>query len=189
MSRPGSPIQPLAAKITQVGQRLGRLWTTEIWQPANLTDSSLRGWCYACLRVLSITWTVFVETKVPSRAAALSFSSLLGLGPMIAIAVLVGGFVLGNDNDPTVLAHKLGSLLEEVAPQLRSLQTTGNAPTTVADAVNPQLVSMLHGFVTSARSGYGGAFGALSLVLIVLLMFKAIEDAFNDIWGIRLGRS
>jgi membrane protein len=48
---------------------------------------------------------------------------------------------------------------------------------------------MLNGFITSARSGYGGVFGALSLVFIVLLMFKAVEDAFNDIWGIRLGRS
>jgi membrane protein len=28
-----------------------------------------------------------------------------------------------------------------------------------------------------------------SLILIVLLLFKSIEDAFNDIWGVRLGRS
>jgi membrane protein len=171
---------------------LSHVWRKEIWAPTHLQDSSARGWLYASLRVISITWTVFFETKVPSRAAALSFSSLLSLGPLIAIAVLVGGFVLGKNDDPNLVANKVGALLEQVAPQLRSLQpekTTADAKAAIADAVNPQLVGMLNGFITSARSGYGGVFGALSLIFIVLLMFKAIEDAFNDIWGIRLGRS
>lgn len=141
------------------------------------------------MRVISITGTVFIETKVPSRAAALSFSSLLSLGPLIAIAVLVGGFILGKNDDPNLVANQVGALLEQVAPQLRSLQTANNADATIGEAVNPELVSMLNGFITSARSGYGGVFGALSLIVIVLLMFKGVEDAFNDIWGIRLGRS
>ncbi len=150
---------------------------------------SARGWLYACLRVVSITWTVFFETKVPSRAAALSFSSLLSLGPLIAIAVLVGGFVLGKNDDPNFVANKVGILLEQVAPQLRSLQSVDGANVQLGETVNPQIVAMINGFITSARNGYGGVFGALSLIFIVLLMFKAVEDAFNDIWGIRLGRS
>ncbi len=180
---------PLTARLARVSQRLTHVWKKEIWAPAHLQDTSTRGWFFAGMRVISITWTVFFETKVPSRAAALSFSSLLSLGPLIAIAVLVGGFILGKNDDPNLVANEVGALLEKVAPQLRSLQTANNADATVADAVNPQLVSMLNGFITSARSGYGGVFGALSLVFIVLLMFKAVEDAFNDIWGIRLGRS
>ncbi len=182
------------------------LWKKEIWSVAHLKDTSPRGWFYAFLRVISITATVFSETKVPSRAAALSFSSLLGLGPLIALAVLIGGFVVGKNDDPNFIANQIGSLLEQAAPQLRALQqeakdkareeavaAAGTGATVVApktaDAVNPQLVEMLNGFVRNARSGYGGIFGAASLLLIVLLMFKAVEDAFNDIWGIRINRS
>ncbi len=154
-----------------------------------MNDRSLRGWAFAFLRVVSITITVFLETKVASRAAALSFSSLLSLGPLVAIAVLVGGFVLGKNDDPNLVAHSIGSLLERAAPQLRSLEATPDSAVLPANAINPELIKLINGFISSARSGYGGAFGALSLILIVLLLFKAVEDAFNDIWGIRLGRS
>ena len=51
----------------------------EIWQPRYLGDKSLRGRLYAILRIISITITGIEETKSASRAAALSFSSLLGL--------------------------------------------------------------------------------------------------------------
>jgi membrane protein len=55
--------------------------------------------------------------------------------------------------------------------------------------VNPQLVAMINGFIRGARSSTAGVVGALSLVVIVLLLFKSIEDAFNEIWGVRRGRS
>jgi membrane protein len=185
----GPPPATLTARLSSFRQRLTHVWKKEIWASAHLQGSSPRGWLFACLRVISITGTVFIETKVPSRAAALSFSSLLSLGPLIAIAVLVGGFILGKNDDPNLVANQVGALLEQVAPQLRSLQTANNADATIGEAVNPEVVSMLNGIITSARSGYGGVFGALSLIVIVLLMFKGVEDAFNDIWGIRLGRS
>lgn len=183
------PSPPRSGRITVFGARLIRVWKNDIWLAANLDDNSLRGWWYACLRVISISITVFFETKAASRAAALSFSSLLSLGPLVAIAVLVGGFVLGKNDDPNLVANKIGTLLEQAAPQLRSLELAPGVASEPGAAVNPELIKLINGFITSARSGYGGAFGALSLILLVLLMFKAVEDAFNDIWGIRLGRS
>ena len=177
---------PVPAKEATARHRLVEIWRREIWLPANLKDNSPRGWLYAWLRVLSISITVFLETKAPSRAAALSFSSLLSLGPLVAIGVLVGGFVLGKEADPGVIASQIGGLLQQAAPQLKSLQS---GPGEAAITVNPELVNLVYGFIQSARSGYGGAFGALTLIFIVLLLFKAVEDAFNDIWGIRLGRS
>ena len=82
------------ASPAEHGSRIGRFFRRDIWQPEHLKDRSPRGWLYAVLRVGSITWTVFNETKAASRAAALSFSSLLGLGPLVAVAVLVGGSAL-----------------------------------------------------------------------------------------------
>ena len=98
--------EPSPAEKPPRRSRLAEIWQREIWLPANLKDNSARGWLYACLRVLSISVTVFLETKAPSRAAALSFSSLLSLGPLVAIGVLVGGFVLGKDADPGVIDRK-----------------------------------------------------------------------------------
>src|SRR5208282_4287640 len=82
--------------LTGTGSRLGRLWRQDIWQASILNERSPRGWFYASLRVVSTMATTFSETKTASRAADLSFSSLLGLGPLIAIGMLVASTLFGQ---------------------------------------------------------------------------------------------
>ncbi len=178
------------SRLPRLRERVARFLEKDIWEQSRLIDQSPRGWYCAALRVASITWTVFLETKIPARAAALSFSSMLGLGPLIAIAVLIGGFVLGSNSDPDLVANKIGQIMEKVAPQLRQLNPASSGTDQAAGvAVSPEIVKVINGIIAGARSGAAGVAGAFSLILIVLLLFKSIEDAFNDIWGVRLGRS
>ncbi|MEO6006091.1 MAG: YihY/virulence factor BrkB family protein [Opitutus sp.] len=204
-----------------------RVYRKEIWQPGQLKKFSPKACLYATLRVISITWTVFNETKAASRAAALSFSSLLGLGPLVAITVLIAGFTLDEKESPQLAANTLGRLISFVAPQLSKypqevLEKRVAQNETAADGkspaeppkpqfpappefravdpahpqnllepepVNPKVVELLNNFIIGARSGSAGAFGFLSLILIVLVLFKTVEDTFNEIWGVRSGRS
>ena len=149
-----------------------------------MNDTSPKGRLYAVLRAVSITLTVVAEARIASRAAALSFSSLLGLGPLIAIAVLVAGFVLGK-NDSNLVADSLNRIVKVVAPQIAQYERL----TQTTNEVNPQLVDVINHIITASRSSSAGALGVFSLLLIVLLLFKSIEDTFNDIWGVRQGRS
>lgn len=218
------------SSLLQRWQHLRQLYQQEIWQPGQLRRFSPLALIYAALRVLSITWTVFTETKAASRAAALSFSSLLGLGPLVALTVLVAGFALDN-KDPNLAANTLSRLINFIAPQVgqyskiaenaprrgedgAAATTTDrandadntSAPTTAPTApaaptasliptpagdgqLNPRLVRMMNNFIAQGRSGSAGTFGFFSLVLIVLLLFKTVEDTFNEIWGVRSGRS
>jgi Predicted membrane protein len=202
-------------RFSQHWKRFVQLYQTEIWEPGQLREFSLRSCSYAVLRVLSITWTVFTETKAASRAAALSFSSLLGLGPLVALAVLIAGFALDN-KDPNLAANTLSRLIYFVAPQVAQYSKlphhddtpppNTSAPTPAEDSsadspqlsatsdatdvqVNPRLVSMMNNFISQGRSGSAGVVGFFSLVMIVLLLFKTVEDTFNEIWGVRGGRS
>ena len=107
----------------------------------------------------------------------------------------------GQDNDPNLVANKLSDLIKLAAPQLAQLETMNNQQADAARAgtapgagtqniaVNPKLVDLINGIIAGAHSSSAGVFGALSLIFIVLLLFKSVEDAFNDIWGVRLGRS
>jgi membrane protein len=151
----------------------------KIWQPAYLSDHSLRGQLYAILRVVSITLTGLKETRATSRAAALSFSTLLGLGPLIGLAALVAGFAVGQ-SDAGLIANKLGELLRFVAPSVSQYEQ---------GAANPELVSLIQNFIAGTRSSAGGIISVVSIILIVLLLFTSIEEVFNDIWGVRRGRS
>lgn len=180
-----------AQASTSLGQRLDDAWTRflqiyrrEIWQVGTPTDRTLKGAFFGVLRVVSITLTAFDQSRIVSRAAALSFSSLLGLGPLLAIAILVAGFAVGQDN-PHMVADTITRILKFVAPQIQQYEYV----TQTATDINPDIVNVINGIIEAAQSGSAGALSAFSLIVIVLLLFKSIEDAFNDIWGVRQGRS
>ena len=176
--------------LATIWQRLVSTYRTEIWHPRHLGDKSLRGRFYALVRVASITWTGLEETQAASRAAALSFSSMLSLGPLIALIVLIAGFMLDKQN-PTLAAQTLSEILGKIAPQLQHLAPTSPLPTgAVGQSVqNPELVQMIEGFITGSRNSAVGAMGAISLIIIVLQLFTSVETTFNEIWGVRQGRS
>lgn len=230
----------------QLWQRAARLYSRDIWRNEYLDGRGPRARFYAFLRVISITITGVVETKSASRAAALSFSTLLGLGPLMAIAVLVAGFVLDRQ-DPDLAVNTLNRLVKFVAPQITQYErleaekkaanpapppdaeTTAPPPTQVptsstppaptapksdivsaanlhlspsapapatepSDAAavaagNPELVEMINGFITGSKSSTAGIVGVVTLIVIVLQLFTSVENAFNEIWGVRQGRS
>lgn len=183
--------------------RLRHLWTHDIWLNVGGRDRSLRARFCAVLRVISITVSGLLEIKVAARAAALSFSSLLSFGPLVALTVLVSGFALG-DRDPAVLAQSVGRVLSFIAPHVGHYDDTATAvPQLRAAPAGPDLsaapapvsaetatlVSLISDFITHSRSGAAGALGLLTLLVIVVSLFSTIENTFNDIWGVRRGRT
>lgn len=235
----------------QLWQRAHSLYTRDIWRNEYLHGRGPKARFYALLRIVSITLTGIVETKSPSRAAALSFSTLLGLGPLMAIAVLVAGFVLDRQ-DPDLAVNTLNRLIKFVAPQVtqyEQLEARKNAsatpPATRSDVVaaanlnlpppspaetvrsptappppappapgsdsdttpappgatpatdtpdgsvpvNPELVELINGFITGSQSSTAGIVGVVTLIFIVLQLFTSVENAFNEIWGVRQGRT
>ncbi len=190
-------------------RRLEHLFRRDIWRPMALQDHPVRGRVHILLRMGSITCTGLVENHIATRAAALSYGSLLGLGPLVAIAMLVAGSVL-NQRDPTLAVNTMNRVIKFIAPQIAEYehldQRAGAPPasaeprTAVANApagavpgprpaANPALVQFINNFVAGTRSGTAGAVVVLTLILIVILLFTSVENAFNAVWGVRRGRS
>lgn len=183
-------------------ERLRRLWQEEIWSASFNRERTLRNRGYAFLRVASITVSGLQELKVATRAAALSYSSLLGLGPLVAIAVLISGFALDN-RDPAIMAQSLNRIIGFIAPQVVQYDQPADDGTEMLQPVtvgpdgrpvvrppaDPELVKLITQFISSSRSGAAGVIGVFALLIIVLQLFTSIENTFNDIWGVRRGRS
>jgi len=181
--------------------RLHRLWHRDIWAAGLTREKTLRSRGLALLRIVSITFSGLAELKVAARAAALSYSSLLGLGPLVAIAVLISGFALG-DRDPAIAAKGINDIISFIAPQVVQYQkavaeaepaATGTAAKVSATrpAADPEMVKLINNFISNSRAGSGtaGAVGVLALLFIVVLLFTSVEKTFNDIWGVRRGRN
>ena len=184
-------------RLAESYRRAELLFRRDIWRPMELHDHPVRSRVHGLLRVGSITWTSLVENHITMRAAALSYGSLLGLGPLVAIAMLVAGLVL-NQRDPTLAVNTMNRVIMFIAPQVaeyehldqRAVPSVSTEPGTVAArAANPALVRFINRIVAGTRSGTVGALGALTLILIVIQLFTSVENAFNAIWGVRRGRS
>src|SRR3954471_4490133 len=161
------PSHPLVA-------RLHRLWHHEIWSASLSRERTLRSRGLALLRIVSITLSGLNELKVAARAAALTYSSLLGLGPLVAIVVLISGFALG-DRDPALTAKGVNNVISFIAPQvvqyqravsdeeshrpnqpeLRATRPPAAAGETQAPA-DPELVKIINDFITHSHSGTAG---------------------------------
>lgn len=181
----------MSSLVRQLLQRFAALRlvvTRDIWQTHLQEDRTWRRPLYGLLRVISITLTGLREIRVFSRAAALSYSSLLGIGPLIAIAVLVAGTVLQSD-DRNIAVDGLNRLLKFIAPQLDEFErASAEAGATEGVVVNPQVVELIESFIAASQSGTLGIVGALLLVVIVIQLFISVEESFNSIWGVRQGR-
>lgn len=227
MAHVGQPTSPTKLRPADFWPRLLHIYHREIWQSAHLKARSPKGILFAVLRVVSITVTAFFESRIATRAAALSFSSLLGLGPLLVMAVLVAGFAIGpEEKDPPreggaetstptttgsataapategqdgasqttpagtsgrkrLVADSLNYVIKYIAPQVATLEGESKR----INEPNTQLVEIIDSIIAKSRSGSAATAGVSSLLLIVLLLFKSIEDTFNDIWGVRQGRS
>mgnify|MGYP006082845439 CR=1 FL=1 len=124
------------------------------------------------------------ENRLVSRAAALSFSSLIGLFPMVAITVLLSGIVLDN-TDPDLAVNKIYDAIEYITPQAKVSSDEASS----SNAQGDDIKAFMQKFIESSQSGTVGVAGMISIILIVIQLFSTIEDAFNDIWGVQRGRT
>jgi len=168
-------LQELAARTQALRQ--------DMWRTHGMEASRGKQLAFSVARVISITLSGLKENRIMARAAALSFSSLLGLGPMIALAALLSGFVL-DKTQPDMAQETIENLIAYIAPQV-TLAAEGDS----SARQQGEFSEMISQFIQASQSGTVGIGGTLVLILIVIQLFISIEDAFNDIWGVSKGRS
>lgn len=105
----------------------------------------------------------FKEHQGGLHASALTFSTILSLIPLLAIAfALLKGFGVQNVLEPFLL------------------QVAGDSEETI---------SRIIGYVNNTNVKSMGVVGLLMLVFAVISLLGDIENAFNSIWGVRQRRS
>ncbi len=153
----------------------------------------------------------FVQYRCLIRASALSYTALLALIPLLAIAISITSSLLKKEGEqqiykaidqfvsnvmPPAMVSATNLPLPHVSvttPQDHEEMTnTVVGPTDTANArVTAQIVvaQQIHEFIRNTRSGTLGVTGVLLLIFVAISMLNSIEGTFNDIWGVQRGRN
>lgn len=110
----------------------------------------------------------FSTDRVPRHAAALAFSSLLALAPMVAIAFAMLSLFSSFE-------QQIGGAFEKFIYDF------------LVPAAGDDLKSYIEQF--AGQAGKLTVFGLFFFLLTALLLLASIEKSFNDIWGVHKGRS
>jgi membrane protein len=170
------------------------------------------------LERLAHFWALVIRSFVRNRclvhASALSYTTLLALIPLLAVAISVTSSLLKSEGEekiyqvidqfvsnvmpPATLSTNDQAVSLNLSPGLSATLTPTNS---VAAASNysgndTQVVTVqreadryIHDFVQNTRSGTLGAWGTVLLIFVAISMFSRIEETFNDIWGVTRGRN
>ena len=139
----------------------------------------------------------FVNNRCPLRAAALCYTTLLALVPLLAVVFSISkSFLQSTSAD---LAPKvIDAIVARVAPQLEYVPADGQAPgagptakghVVVSTQARREVVDSIQTFIGNIDAGKLGTAGTMLLALVAVRLLMTIEQTFNDIWGVAKGRS
>ncbi len=174
--------------------RLRQLFESDIWDYGIGGEPSLKGHWIALLRILSISWSGLLRNGLFTRAAALSYSSLLALGPLVAVVVIFSSSFIQTNAET-----QIKRVLLFIAPSLKEmLALDGSPPTGAESEMANALDALLSQIVTGAESLLNqvdttgstlfGAMGSLIFIWIVIQLLTSVETTLNQIWGVHQGR-
>ena len=177
-----------------LGKRLHGFLTRDIWEYGVGGEPSLKGQWIAFLRILSIAWRGLIENHLLSRAAALSYSSLIALGPLVAVVVVLSSSFIRTDAETQIKRALLfisPSLQEMVTIQEGNESSEESQMATALDTLISQIIEgaqALLGQINTSGSKTFGFIGALILIWIVIQLLTSVETTLNQIWGVHQGR-
>lgn len=143
--------------------RLSRFLKTDVWRDNDEAEPLIR-FFFQAVRVLLLTLHGLKNRMVLLRAAALSYSTLLAIVPLLAIIVSMLKGLGFHERLEQFLIHSLA-------------------------AEHQDLISRIIGYIADTDFKALGAFGTAVLIYASVNMISNVERTFNELWGAPRNRS
>lgn len=140
---------------------------SSIWNIKLSGEPKIKAFLINALRVGTLSIRFYLKNQCSLRASALTFYSLLSIVPIVA---LMCGIAKGLGFDE--------KLRQDLADNMSS-----------HPEVAEKLLSFSDQMLLNAKSGVVAGLGVLLLIWTALKLLSSVECSFNDIWGIKHGRS
>lgn len=168
----------------------------ELWFVEKETGNPIRKHGFRLLRILILAWQGQKRNQLTIQSAALTFYSMIGIGPLVAFSIMISGFLLQKDIEATgehagindsVVVETITKAITFAAPQVTLGSDTTQGETSEAE-IAPEVLELINTFSERAKSGTVGVVGSLLLLVIGIQVLTSIEKSFNTVWGVAKGR-
>ena len=168
-----------------------------LWGKQDLRERGWRGRIKAVCRVFITSWRGLGENRIPQQSAALTYYTLMSIGPILALALTISGYILSqsNSSEDNLAKKSVVASIQWIAPQinasnLRTLseKNSSGEPTQKLHDISENLDKMVDQLLANAASSEAGLIGLFFILVLAVLMLSRVEDALNGIWGVRVGR-
>lgn len=205
-------LEQIAESALVASGPLGRTWrflARDVWRADVEGLSRARRALYRACRVLFLTARSFAGDRCLVRAAALTYTTVLSIVPLLALAfAALKGLGYYEELRATYIDRYLDGLFGTAAP----LETAVGAPAPALDDAAASLSALSRPIVerpppaptgVELRRGFDqvlnlvdrtdlkglGFLGLTVLIAAVLRLLGSIEGAFNEIWGVTKSRA
>jgi hypothetical protein len=99
------------------------------WSAEALSARGWRGSLQSTWRIIVTTFHGVKENRLPQQSAALTYYTLMSIGPLVALALTISGYILSNPahREDNIAKKAVVSAIEWVAPQMNSGAQSANA--------------------------------------------------------------
>jgi membrane protein len=140
--------------------------TYEIWRITGNEISGIKGMYINVIKTTILAVRGFVNESLPTKASALTYSSLLAIVPLLAVLIgIAKGFGFQNVVRQELLNYFPGN-----------------------EAEMNQALEFVESYLSQAQGGLFIGIGLLLLFYTVITLISSIEDTFNGIWQISKSR-
>lgn len=146
-----------------------------------IASSRLRSAVHFCVIVVR----GFLWNRCPIRAAALAYTTVLALVPMLVVVFSVSAAFAQKESDG--LRNWVDKFIEQSVPQLKQMKEVG--PDGVEVETYQKVLDWLFSRLESIQAGGLGISAAVLLTFVTISLLSTIEGTLNDMWGVKSGRS
>lgn len=138
-----------------------------------------RRWAQFLIRI----YRGFIRNRCFVRAAALAYTTVLALVPLLAIGVSVSTAFLKQEGDKPI-RELIQDGITKFAPML-DLKPADAESSAVAQE---DVVKAISGYIDRFNSGTLGFSAVIAFIFVAISLLSTIEATLNDIWGVNQGR-
>lgn len=169
----------------------------DLWHLDNHSKKRKYQHGFRFLRILVLAWQGQRRNQLQVQSAALTFYSMIGIGPLIAFSIMISGFLLEKDMSSgngeatlqeSVVVETITKAISFAAPQV-ALQTKTSGEDASSTELAPEVLELINNFSDRAKSGAIGVVGSLMLLFVGIQVLTSIEKSFNTVWGVKKGRN